>query len=170
MKPIKSISTATEGRRVLISVRGEQYFDGVDPDATELVTEGLLQETEEGLLLSYEESALTGMEGTTTTFQVCGQPGDPDPLRGCELPDDLRGGKAAHLPLRDPLRGYERGHWHQPPAPGADLCRRRAGDPLQYRCAEHRHWTQLLPHLGAGEVNSFFPVIKPYNYIMRYVP
>lgn len=72
MKPIKSILTATEGRRVLISVRGEQYFDGVDPDATELVTEGLLQETEEGLLLSYEESALTGMEGTTTTFQVCG--------------------------------------------------------------------------------------------------
>ena len=72
MKPIKSISTATEGRRVLISVRGEQYFDGVDPDATELVTEGLLQETEEGLLLSYEESALTGMEGTTTPFQVCG--------------------------------------------------------------------------------------------------
>ena len=43
MKPIKSILTATEGRRVLISVRGEQYFDGVDPDATELVTEGLLQ-------------------------------------------------------------------------------------------------------------------------------
>ena len=72
MKPIKSISTATEGRRVLISVRGEQYFDGVDPDATELVTEGLLQETEEGLLLSYEESALTGMEGTTTTFCVRG--------------------------------------------------------------------------------------------------
>ena len=72
MKPIKSILTATEGRRVLISVRGEQYFDGVDPDATELVTEGLLQETEEGLLLSYEESALTGMEGTTTTFEITG--------------------------------------------------------------------------------------------------
>ena len=25
---------------VIISVRGEQYFDGVDPDATELMTEG----------------------------------------------------------------------------------------------------------------------------------
>lgn len=57
---------------VMLSVRGEQYFDGVDPDATELMTEGTLELTEEGLRLSYEESALTGMEGTTTTFEVKG--------------------------------------------------------------------------------------------------
>ncbi|MBQ9329671.1 MAG: DUF1934 domain-containing protein [Oscillibacter sp.] len=56
----------------MLSVRGEQYFDGVDPDATELMTEGTLELTEEGLRLSYEESALTGMEGTTTTFEVKG--------------------------------------------------------------------------------------------------
>ena len=67
-----SIETAREKLPVLLSIRGEQYFDDTDPDATELVTEGLLQETEEGLLLSYEESALTGMEGTTTTFCVRG--------------------------------------------------------------------------------------------------
>ena len=64
--------TSIEKVPVLLSIRGEQYFDDTDPDATELVTEGLLQETEEGLLLSYEESALTGMEGTTTTFCVRG--------------------------------------------------------------------------------------------------
>lgn len=56
---------------VLLSIRGEQYFDGVDPDATELMTEGTMELTPEGMILTYEESALTGMEGTTT-FQVRG--------------------------------------------------------------------------------------------------
>ena len=57
---------------VLLSIRGEQYFDGVDPDATELMTEGTLELSEEGLTLRYHESALTGMEGTVTTFSVNG--------------------------------------------------------------------------------------------------
>jgi len=58
---------------VILTVRGEQYYDGVDPDATELMTEGTLQMTEEGLKFWYEESELTGMEGTTTTFELRGQ-------------------------------------------------------------------------------------------------
>ena len=57
---------------VLLSIRGEQYFDGVDPDATELMTEGTLEPTGEGLLLTYRETELTGMEGTVTTFEVKG--------------------------------------------------------------------------------------------------
>lgn len=57
---------------ILLSIRGEQYFDGLDPDATELMTEGTLEVTEDGFRLTYEESALTGMEGTTTTFTVKG--------------------------------------------------------------------------------------------------
>lgn len=57
---------------VLLSIRGEQYFDGVEPDATELMTEGVMEMTPEGVVLSYEESAITGMEGTTTTFAVQG--------------------------------------------------------------------------------------------------
>ena len=57
---------------VLLSIRGEQYFDDIDPDATELMTDGTLEVTEDGLVLSYEESELTGMKGTTTTFEVCG--------------------------------------------------------------------------------------------------
>ena len=56
----------------MLSIRGEQYFDGIDPDATELMTEGTMALTEEGMTLSYEETSLTGMEGTTTTFEVCG--------------------------------------------------------------------------------------------------
>ena len=57
---------------VMLSVKGEQYFDGVDPDATELMTEGTLCLTENGMILSYEETELTGMEGTTTTFELSG--------------------------------------------------------------------------------------------------
>ena len=66
--------TSIENRSlpVLLSIRGEQDFDGVDPDATELMTEGTMELSEEGLTLRYHESALTGMEGTVTTFTVEG--------------------------------------------------------------------------------------------------
>ncbi len=57
---------------VMLSIRGEQYFDDVDPDATELMTEGTLTLREGTLYLAYQESELTGMEGTTTTFAVEG--------------------------------------------------------------------------------------------------
>ena len=57
---------------VMLSIRGEQYFDGIDPDATELMTEGTMTLTENGIELSYEETSLTGMEGTTTRFQIKG--------------------------------------------------------------------------------------------------
>ena len=57
---------------VMLSIRGAQYFDGIDPDATELMTEGTMTLTENGMVLAYEETALTGMEGTTTSFQIQG--------------------------------------------------------------------------------------------------
>ena len=55
---------------VLITVRGEQYFEGASPDETELLTEGTLEQTAEGWRLSYRESELVGMAGTLTTFDV----------------------------------------------------------------------------------------------------
>lgn len=58
---------------VLLSIRGEQYFDDIDPDGTELMTEGTMELPEDGrVLLSYQETELMGMEGTTTTFEVKG--------------------------------------------------------------------------------------------------
>ena len=57
---------------VLLSIRGEQYFDDIDPDATELMTDGAMELTGDGMVLSYLETELTGMEGTTTTFEVNG--------------------------------------------------------------------------------------------------
>ena len=55
---------------VLLSIRGEQYFDDADPDETELMTEGTLAISNQAMALFYEETELTGMEGTTTTFAV----------------------------------------------------------------------------------------------------
>ena len=55
---------------VIISIQGMQNYEGQDPDAMELVTEGKLAEAEGGLCLSYQESELTGMAGTTTVFHV----------------------------------------------------------------------------------------------------
>ena len=69
---MNDIETRRKKLPVLLFIRGEQYFDDVDPDATELTTEGTLELTEKGLLLTYQETALTGMEGTTTTFEVSG--------------------------------------------------------------------------------------------------
>ena len=62
---MSDIETRQKKLPVLLFIRGEQYFDDVDPDATELTTEGTLE-------LTYQETALTGMEGTTTTFEVSG--------------------------------------------------------------------------------------------------
>ena len=55
---------------VIISIRGTQDYSGTDPATMELVTEGKLAVQDGALCLSYEESELTGMEGTTTVFQV----------------------------------------------------------------------------------------------------
>ena len=64
--------TSIEKVPVLLSIRGEQYFEGVDPDATELMTEGTMELTESGMRLNYQETELTGMAGTSTTFEVRG--------------------------------------------------------------------------------------------------
>lgn len=60
-------------RPVILTVRGEQYFEDTEPDATELMTEGTLTPTDAGFLLTYRESELTGLEGTTTTFEIRGR-------------------------------------------------------------------------------------------------
>ena len=69
---MNGIEMRREKLPVTLFIRGEQYFDDVDPGATELVTEGTLELMEEGLRLTYQETSLTGMEGTTTTFEITG--------------------------------------------------------------------------------------------------
>lgn len=56
---------------VIISIQGRQSFEDQEPELIELVTEGRLSpDGEDGYTLSYQESELTGLEGTLTTFQI----------------------------------------------------------------------------------------------------
>lgn len=57
--------------QVILSIRGQQTVGGEEPEVTELVTEGTLVRDEgNGYTLRYQESELTGMEGTQTTIRV----------------------------------------------------------------------------------------------------
>lgn len=57
-------------KTVMLSIQGKQSYVGQEPDTIELVTEGTLEEINGGWRLCYEESALTGLQGVSTTFQV----------------------------------------------------------------------------------------------------
>ena len=55
---------------VVLSIRGRQTYADQEPEVIELVTEGTMEFHNGGWDISYEESALTGLEGVTTTFRV----------------------------------------------------------------------------------------------------
>ena len=57
---------------VVISIKGMQRYENGESDSIELVTEGRLAREGNSYTLSYQESELTGLEGTTTTFEVRG--------------------------------------------------------------------------------------------------
>ena len=57
-------------RTVVLSIRGTQRYEDQEPEVIELVTEGTMEFRDGGWDISYEESALTGLEGVTTTFRV----------------------------------------------------------------------------------------------------
>ena len=57
-------------KNVVLSIRGRQSYADQEPDVIELVTDGTMEFREGGWDISYEESALTGLEGVTTTFRV----------------------------------------------------------------------------------------------------
>ena len=54
---------------VIISIKGSQLYEGQDPDVTELVTAGTLRREQEGYTIAYQETELTGLEGTTTKLR-----------------------------------------------------------------------------------------------------
>ena len=79
---------------VIISIQGKQSFEAQDDDTIELVTEGCLEpDGDDGYTLSYQESELTGLEGTTTTFPDHlpdrAGPGHAPAGGGGQLPDGL---------------------------------------------------------------------------------
>ena len=65
-------NTETKKLPVLLTIHSEQHYEDTEPDSIELMTEGVLELTREGMVLSYQESELTGLEGTTTAFEIRG--------------------------------------------------------------------------------------------------
>ena len=58
---------------VIISIKGSQYDGDGGPEEMELVTPGSLTgDGRGGYTISYEESELTGLEGTTTVLRIEG--------------------------------------------------------------------------------------------------
>ena len=55
---------------VIISIKSHQIYDEREPDCIELVSAGTFEQTTEGYTITYQESQLTGLEGTTTVLQV----------------------------------------------------------------------------------------------------
>ena len=58
---------------VVISLKGMQKYEGNDPDTVELVAAGRLLKDKAGDTPSFQESEITGLEGTLTTIQVEGE-------------------------------------------------------------------------------------------------
>jgi len=57
---------------VIISIKSSQMSSGQKPDTIELVTAGNLSKEENGYTIAYQESELTGLEGTTTRLRIEG--------------------------------------------------------------------------------------------------
>ena len=55
---------------VMLSVKGMQSYMDQEPEAIELVTEGVLENVDGGWKITYAETELTGMAGVQTTFFV----------------------------------------------------------------------------------------------------
>ena len=55
---------------MILSICGRQTYADQEPETIELVTEGEMELRDGGWDIRYEESALTGLEGVTTTFRV----------------------------------------------------------------------------------------------------
>ena len=59
---------------VIISIKGKQLYAEGSPDEMELVTSGTLKrDSRGGFTVSYQESELTGLEGTTTKLHIEGR-------------------------------------------------------------------------------------------------
>ncbi len=55
---------------VIISIMVKQDFEDQEDENLELLTRGTMERRENGYEISYQESEMTGLEGTTTTFFI----------------------------------------------------------------------------------------------------
>ena len=57
-------------KQAVLTICGTQYYPGQDPEVIELTTDGTLEFVNGGWDVRYEESELTGLKGTVTTFRL----------------------------------------------------------------------------------------------------
>lgn len=57
-------------KEVILTICGKQYYPGQEPEEIELTTDGTLEFVDGGWNVCYEESELTGLAGTVTTFRL----------------------------------------------------------------------------------------------------
>lgn len=57
-------------KKVLLTISSIQRFQTEEPETTKLVTEGEMRIDGDAVLLSYEETELTGLTGTRTAFCI----------------------------------------------------------------------------------------------------
>lgn len=57
-------------KQVLLTIVSTQRFMAEEPEETRLVTQGVMRVVDDTVEISYAESELTGLLGTTTTFRV----------------------------------------------------------------------------------------------------
>ena len=60
-------------RDVVLSIQGRQRYGEQEPETIELVTGGTMEFRDGGWDITYEESELTGLEGTKTTVKLDGK-------------------------------------------------------------------------------------------------
>lgn len=63
-------NSASVKKDVVITIVSRQNFDGCEPDQIDLITTGRLYAKNGKYYISYDESELTGMEGSRTTVKV----------------------------------------------------------------------------------------------------
>lgn len=59
-------------KNVVISVTGKQKHEGAESEAVEFVTDGVFRREDQIYILTYQESEVTGMEGTQTVITAEG--------------------------------------------------------------------------------------------------
>lgn len=57
-------------QNVVLSICGKQHYPDQEPEVIELVTEGTLEQKDNGWEIVYQETELTGLAGVTTSFWV----------------------------------------------------------------------------------------------------
>ena len=55
---------------VIMMIRGTQTLPGEEPESIELTTAGTMEREGDAVILQYQESPLTGLADTTTTFRI----------------------------------------------------------------------------------------------------